>query len=87
LRRCKWSRSNPCTAMNRIPVESANIKSIGHDPALNVMEVEFQNGSLYAYANVGPESYRKIMSHSSIGSAFYYHVRANPTRHPFVQIK
>jgi hypothetical protein len=38
--------------MTRTDVVSSNVKSIGYDPALCMVEVEFKNGGLYQYTNV-----------------------------------
>jgi len=53
--------------MNRIPVNSSNIRSIGYDPQLAVLEVEFTSGDVYQYFNVPDYLYRQFLSAQSHG--------------------
>lgn len=54
--------------MQRQPVKSSNIKSIGHDPATNTLHVEFNGGSVYEYVGVSAEKHKALLSADSIGS-------------------
>lgn len=47
--------------MQRIPVTSSNIRSIGYDPRLVILEVEFTSGDIYRYFNVPEHLYRELM--------------------------
>lgn len=38
--------------MNRVPVSSSNIRSVGYDPQAQIPEVEFHNGGVYQYSHV-----------------------------------
>ena len=38
--------------MKRVPVSSSNLASVGYDPELRVLEVEFHNHTVYQYRNV-----------------------------------
>jgi hypothetical protein len=63
--------------MNRKPVTSSLIKSIGY--ANGEMHIEFSNGRVYSYT--GPkveEHYNALMSAESIGKHFGAHVRRCP---------
>jgi hypothetical protein len=53
--------------MNRTPVSSSNIKSIGYDSQSNTLEVEFRDGSIYQYYSVLPHIYNGLMRASSHG--------------------
>ena len=53
--------------MNRTPVTSSNIASIGYDSATQTLEVEFHNGSVYQYRGVPPSLYQSLMGASSHG--------------------
>jgi hypothetical protein len=60
--------------MERQPVSSSTIKSIGHENG--VMHIEFSNGSLYEYR--GPkvaDHYEALTKAASIGKHFGAHVR------------
>ena len=52
--------------MNRSPVKSSHIKSIGHENG--ILEVEYGNGGIYHLSGVSDDDYTAIMSAKSIGS-------------------
>lgn len=54
--------------MNRTPVSSSNLASIGYDAESLVLEVEFNNGRVYQYFDVPQGTYDELMSASSKGS-------------------
>lgn len=54
--------------MNRKPVSSSNIASIGYDQAAQILEVEFLNGSVYQYLNVPSPVHQALMNASSHGT-------------------
>ena len=51
----------------RDPVESSNIVSIGHAPAIRLLDVEFVGGSVYRYFNVPFGVYQALMAADSHG--------------------
>lgn len=53
--------------MNRTPVVSSNIESVGYDPDSLVLEVEFRTERIYHYLGVPEEEYDGLMSASSHG--------------------
>lgn len=53
--------------MNRIPVDSSNLASVGYDAESLVLEVEFNNGRVYQYFDVPQGTYEELMSSSSKG--------------------
>lgn len=73
--------------MTRQQIQSNHIQSIGHDPMSGLLEVEFMNGSVYQYGNVGVDIYNRIMSHPSAGTAFANIIRNNPKGHPFRKVR
>ena len=63
--------------MNRKPVASSNIRSIGFENG--ALEIEFANGRVYRYT--GPkvrEHYDGLIKAESIGGYFAKHVRPCP---------
>lgn len=54
--------------MNRTPVLSSNIASVGHDAATSTLEVEFLSGSLYQYFDVPETVFQELVTASSVGS-------------------
>lgn len=61
--------------MDRKPVKSSNIVSIGYDPEKQTMEVEYKNGGVYSYASVPQGSYDELMAASSVGSHLHAHIK------------
>lgn len=66
-------------------VKSANIKAVGYDPQLGIMDVIFVQDPkmMYRYQNVTPTIYAQMMSAASIGSMFAQMIRKNAKLHPF----
>jgi hypothetical protein len=54
--------------MNRTPISSSNLASVGYDSKTCTLEVEFSNGSLYQYFDVPAQVYDALLSASSPGS-------------------
>ena len=62
--------------MERQPVKSTNVKSVGYDAYEKVLEVEFRSGGVYQYAGVQPEMYADLLEAESIGRFVSHVVRA-----------
>ena len=62
--------------MQRTPVTSSQISSIGYDATTKTLEIEFKrfkpgfSGSVYQYADVPPEAHEGLIGSESIGIAF-----------------
>ena len=54
--------------MNRTPVTSSNVASVGYDPGTMTLEVEFTNGSVYQYFDVPEAVYRELRGATSVGT-------------------
>lgn len=66
--------------MNRTPVSSSNLASVGYNAAAQVLEVEFRDGSVYQYSYVPDAVYRALMAAGSHGKYFHAYIRdAYPT--------
>lgn len=61
--------------MNRISVSSSNISSIGYDPVSQILEIEFNDGSVYQYDGVPSGEYDGIMHADSHGQYFHQHIK------------
>lgn len=59
--------------MNRQPVKSSFIKSIGHEE--DTLEVEMASGTVYQFGGVTPDDYASLMGAKSIGKHFATNVR------------
>jgi hypothetical protein len=53
--------------MDRAPVTSSTIRSIGYDTGASLLEVEFKSGAIYRYAGVPVMHHRGILSADSPG--------------------
>ena len=80
----------PCLAglrdtptMDRSPVTSSSIASVGYDPARQILEVEFRNGSAYQYMDVTPDEHDALMAATSKGAHFNLRIR---DRYPYRQL-
>ena len=61
--------------MQRTPVTSSDIRSIGYDASTQTLEVEFQSGGIYQYTGVPESEYRNLMAASSHGQYFHAHIK------------
>jgi hypothetical protein len=61
--------------MDRVPVESSMLRSIGYDADAKILEVEFVNGSVYRYFDVPPAAHERLMNAKSHGSHFNANIR------------
>jgi hypothetical protein len=73
--------------MQRTPIKSSQIVSIGFDPETETMEIEFRgSGNVYRYSNVTPEIHADLVNAESIGKRFHAYIRNNP-KHPFTKLE
>lgn len=61
--------------MKREFVKSSNIKSIGHDVNLKILEVEFYQSGIYQYLDVPENLYKELISAPSKGSFFHSRIK------------
>jgi XTP/dITP diphosphohydrolase len=57
--------------MQRLPVESSDIVSIGYDPKARLLEIEFKENRIYRYQEVEPDVYHRFMRADSFGQYFF----------------
>jgi hypothetical protein len=53
--------------MERTPVDSQSVASVGYDSERFELEVEFRNGRIYRYEQVPVAAYRLLLQAPSIG--------------------
>jgi hypothetical protein len=63
--------------MERTPLQSSNLTSIGYDAKSNTLEVEFLNGSLYQYFDVPENVYEGLINAVSHGQFLNQVVKGN----------
>ncbi len=56
--------------MDREPVSSSNILSVGYDPASETLEIEFKTTGVYQYLNVPQFMWERLMAAESLGKFF-----------------
>lgn len=56
--------------MNRQPVNSSNLKSVGYDQNQEILEIEFQSWRVYQYLNVPAAVYSELINANSLGQYF-----------------
>lgn len=66
--------------MERQPVSSSNLVSVGYDPSSETLEIEFKNGSIYRYFNVPPFEHERLMAADSHGVYFNANIK---DKYPF----
>ena len=62
-------------AIERTPVRSSALRSVGYDQEQRVLEIEFTGGAVYQYFDVPPEVHRGLMAAESHGRYFNQRVR------------
>lgn len=63
--------------MERTPVSSSNIASIGYDADSNTLEIEFLNGAIYQYYDVPSNVYQELITASSHGQYLAQYIKGN----------
>lgn len=63
--------------MDRKPVKSSNILSVGYDNKTLTLEVEFHTGHVYKYQPVTEHAYKEMMSSKTIGGFFDHYIKNN----------
>lgn len=61
--------------MNRQPVKSSNVVSVGYEAETRTLEIQFKSG-VYQYAGVPPETYANLLTAESIGRYVAQEIRA-----------
>jgi hypothetical protein len=51
--------------VKRVPVESTAVATVGYSKKLHALEIEFRNGAIYRYLDVGPEVYEALLKAES----------------------
>ncbi|EME4038605.1 KTSC domain-containing protein [Morganella morganii] len=67
--------------MNRVPVSSSNLHSVGYDQATSTLEIAFHSGGIYQYSGVPSHIHSGLMNASSKGQYFDAHIKK--ARYPY----
>lgn len=69
--------------MNRDSVASSTIASVGYDEGAQTLEIEFSNGSVYQYYNVGLALFDQLMQSPSKGQFLHVYIK---NAYPFSRV-
>ncbi len=61
--------------LERQPVKSRILRSVGYDDSTKILEIEFQNGLVYQFLDVPPKVYADLIHSGEIGKYFSEKVR------------
>jgi hypothetical protein len=61
--------------LERQPVKSRILRSVGYDESTKILEIEFHTGLVYQYSGVPPKVYADLMHSGEIGKYFSEKVR------------
>jgi len=61
--------------MQRTPVTSSNLDSVGYDAENEILEVAFRSGGVYRYFSVPQHVYDGLMSSGSKGQYFHRNIK------------
>lgn len=61
--------------MDREPVRSSMISSIEYDINVQVLQIEFNSGTVWNYHNITDDVYSDFISSPSLGKYFLNHIR------------
>lgn len=64
--------------MEREPVESSNLLSVGYDENSLTLEIEFKSG-IYQYYDVPQHIYEELINSNSLGSFFHRFIKSEFT--------
>jgi len=68
--------------MTRSPVKSSHIRSVGYDEATRTLQVEFNNGKVFNYADVPLAVHREMIYAESVGRYFHAAVKSRYEAEP-----
>ena len=63
--------------MNRVPVSSSNLSSVGYDESNHILEIEFHGGRVYQYFDVPKRIHQELMNANSHGKYFHRNIKDN----------
>lgn len=61
--------------MDRIPVQSSNVASVGYDEGTSTLEIGFNDGSIYQYFGVPQHIYEGLMNAPSKGTFLNQYIK------------
>lgn len=69
--------------MERVPVSSSNLSSVGYDVGSQTLEIEFLHGGVYQYTGVPENEYEGLINAGSKGKYFIANIK---NRYPYTKL-
>lgn len=69
--------------MERDPVDSGSVRSVGYDDADRILEVEWAGGGVYQYFEVERWQYEQLLAAPSIGRYLNGYIKPS---HPYLEV-
>lgn len=69
--------------MDRVPVSSSNLQSVGYSADSSTLEIEFIRGGVYQYFDVPQGEHEGLMSSDSKGKYFLANIK---NRYPYLKL-
>ena len=66
----------PSESIEMLPVHSAMAAQVGYDREREILQIEFNSGSVYQYSAVDPEVWEDLQSTDSIGSFYNQEIKS-----------
>jgi hypothetical protein len=70
--------------MERVPVESTLLRSVGYDPVNETLELELRRGRIYQYFQVDEDILRQLLTADSKGRYFNAYIK---DQYPYRRIR
>lgn len=70
--------------MQLMPVNGTNIHAIGYDPDTMALQIQFNNGTVYAYQNIAPDVYESLLANP--GTYFAQVIKPQRYTMPFTKL-
>ncbi|MEO6871231.1 MAG: KTSC domain-containing protein [Chthoniobacterales bacterium] len=70
-----WADDEVVSRINRQPVVSSNVASVGYSRSRRALEIEFTRGAVYRFMDVPRSVYRELLAADSKGGFIAEHIR------------
>jgi len=70
--------------MERVPLNSRSVASVGYEPSKGVLEIEFRSGEVYEYFLVPESAFSELLDAPSAGEYVSNQVRG---RYPYRRVR
>ncbi len=61
--------------VERSPVKSSNVKSVGYSPDDKTLAIEFSDGSVYHYHDVEKDTHDQLVASKSVGGFIHGNIK------------